>query len=144
MTTGAERKFAFASRWRHVRESHGPPRHIESCLDLARSTTVRTTTVPLSAEGRPVSPIACSFAGTAILGWVEAQISDARTDPDGLVDLAPLSLELHRHHLEVSKYRALVEDLGSSWASRLLWYRQLLANGGSYVTADDRRGRVIG
>jgi ribosomal protein S18 acetylase RimI-like enzyme len=75
---------------------------------------------------------------------VEARISERRTDPDGLVDLAPLWVELHRHHLEVSEYRALVEDPGSSWASRLRWYRRLLAEGGSYVTAEDERGRVIG
>jgi ribosomal protein S18 acetylase RimI-like enzyme len=30
------------------------------------------------------------------------------------------------------------------WASRLRWYRRLLAEGGSYVTAEDHRGRVIG
>jgi GNAT superfamily N-acetyltransferase len=60
------------------------------------------------------------------------------------VDLAPLWAELHRHHLEVSEYRALVEDPASSWARRLRWYRQLLAEGGSYVTAEDQRGRAIG
>jgi ribosomal protein S18 acetylase RimI-like enzyme len=80
----------------------------------------------------------------AILGRVEARISKPRTDPDGLVDLAALWGELHRHHLEVSEYRALVEDPGASWASRLRWYRQILAQGGSYVTAEDPRDRVIG
>jgi GNAT superfamily N-acetyltransferase len=75
---------------------------------------------------------------------VEARISDPRTDPDGLVDLAPLWVELHRHHLDVSEYRALVEDLSSSWASRLRLYRRLLSEGASYVTAEDHRGRVIG
>ena len=80
----------------------------------------------------------------AILGWVEARISEPRSDADGLADLEPLWVELHRHHLEVSEYRALVEDPGSSWASRLRWYRQILAEGGSYVTAEDEQGRVIG
>jgi GNAT superfamily N-acetyltransferase len=75
---------------------------------------------------------------------VEARISDPRTDPDGLVDLAPLWGELHGHHLEVSEYRTLVEDPGSSWARRLRWYRRLLEEGGSYLTAEDHRGRVIG
>ena len=60
------------------------------------------------------------------------------------MDLAPLWVELHRHHLDVSEYRGLVEDPGLSWASRLRWYRQLLGEGGSYVTAEDHRGRVIG
>jgi ribosomal protein S18 acetylase RimI-like enzyme len=38
----------------------------------------------------------------------------------------------------------LVDDPSSSWASRLRWYRRLLADGGSYVTAEDHRGVVIG
>lgn len=38
----------------------------------------------------------------------------------------------------------LVRDLDSSWASRLRWYRRLLAQGASYVTATDRDGRVVG
>jgi ribosomal protein S18 acetylase RimI-like enzyme len=75
---------------------------------------------------------------------MDARISQPRTDPDGLVGLAQLWVELHRHHLEVSEYRALVEDPASSWASRLRWYRRLLAEGGAYVTAEDHRGRVIG
>jgi hypothetical protein len=37
-----------------------------------------------------------------------------------------------------------VEDLDSSWASRLDWYRRLLAQGASYVAAADRDGRLIG
>lgn len=80
----------------------------------------------------------------AILGAVEARISEPRTDPEGLADLEPLWIELHRHHLEVSEYRALVEDPRSSWARRLRWYRQILAEGGSYLTVEDQRGRVIG
>jgi ribosomal protein S18 acetylase RimI-like enzyme len=60
------------------------------------------------------------------------------------VDLAPLWGELHRHHLEVSEYRALAEDPSSSWASRLRWYNRLLAEGGAYVTAEDHQGRLIG
>jgi GNAT superfamily N-acetyltransferase len=72
------------------------------------------------------------------------QVSDPQSDPDGLLDLAPLWKELHHHHREVSAYRSLVGDLGASWASRLAWYRRLLAEGASYVTATDRDGRVIG
>jgi ribosomal protein S18 acetylase RimI-like enzyme len=75
---------------------------------------------------------------------VEARISEPRSDPEGLADFEPLWAELHRHHLEVSEYRALVEDPRSSWASRLRWYRQILAEGGSYVTAEDEQGHVIG
>jgi ribosomal protein S18 acetylase RimI-like enzyme len=60
------------------------------------------------------------------------------------VDLAPLWRELHGHHLKVSDYRTLVEDPGSSWTSRLRWYRRLLSEGASYVTAEDQRGCVIG
>jgi GNAT superfamily N-acetyltransferase len=75
---------------------------------------------------------------------METRISEPRSDADGLVDLAPLWVELHRHHLDVSEYRALVEDPGTSWASRLRWYRRLLGEGGSYVTAEDHEGRVIG
>lgn len=71
-------------------------------------------------------------------------ISSPRDDVEGLLDLAPLWEELHRHHLRVSEYRGLVQDLGCSWASRLRWYRQLLTEGASYVTATDDEGRVIG
>ncbi|MGN6167733.1 MAG: GNAT family N-acetyltransferase [Solirubrobacteraceae bacterium] len=71
-------------------------------------------------------------------------ISDPRTDAEGLTDLAPLWGELHRHHRQVSAYRGLVEDPDSSWASRLRWYRRVIADGGSYVTATDDRGRLIG
>ena len=71
-------------------------------------------------------------------------ISDPRTDVEGLGDLAPLWAELHRHHREVSAYGGLVRDPDSSWTSRLHWYRQLVAEGGSYVTATDNRGRLIG
>jgi hypothetical protein len=42
-------------------------------------------------------------------------IGRPRTDFEGLDDLEPLWLELHRHHLEVSKYQSLVQDLGFSW-----------------------------
>lgn len=37
-----------------------------------------------------------------------------------------------------------MEDPRSSWARRLRWYRQILAEGGSYLTVEDQRGRVIG
>jgi GNAT superfamily N-acetyltransferase len=75
---------------------------------------------------------------------MEYQISAPRTDPDGLTDLAPLWGELHRHHRAVSTYPRLVEDLGVSWDRRLRWYRRLLAQGASYVTAADGGGRLIG
>jgi GNAT superfamily N-acetyltransferase len=71
-------------------------------------------------------------------------VSPPRTDPEGLADLAPLWHELHRHHRDVSDYQPLVRDLGSSWASRLRWYRRLLAEGASYLTATDDRGRFVG
>ena len=78
------------------------------------------------------------------LALMEAQISDPRTDPDGLDDLAPLWQELHRHHRQISHYGPLVEDLAASWASRLRWYRDLLTHGASYLTATDHEGRLIG
>jgi ribosomal protein S18 acetylase RimI-like enzyme len=71
-------------------------------------------------------------------------ISDPRTDAEGLTNLEPLWGELHRHHGHVSAYKGLVEDPDSSWASRLRWYRRLIAEGGSYVTATDDQGRLIG
>lgn len=71
-------------------------------------------------------------------------ISNPRTDPEGLNDLAPLWAELHQHHREAADYPALVEDLDSSWASRLRWYRRLLTRGASYVTASDDEGRLLG
>lgn len=71
-------------------------------------------------------------------------IGGARTDLDGLDDLEPLWLELHRHHLEVSEQGNLVVDDGLSWARRRDWYRRLLAAGGAYVTAADDRGRLVG
>jgi ribosomal protein S18 acetylase RimI-like enzyme len=71
-------------------------------------------------------------------------ISNPRTDPDGLKDLGPLWAELHRHHREVSDYPALVEDLDSSWARRLRWYRRQLTLGASHVTATDDERRLIG
>jgi GNAT superfamily N-acetyltransferase len=71
-------------------------------------------------------------------------IDGARTDVDGLDDLEPLWLELHRHHLEVTERENLVVDDGLSWARRRDWYRRLLAAGGAYVTAADDRGRLVG
>ncbi len=70
-------------------------------------------------------------------------ISDPRTDSDGLDELGPLWRELHRHHREVSDYEPLVEDFDASWASRLRFYRELLASGASYLTATDD-GRLVG
>lgn len=72
------------------------------------------------------------------------RISGPRTDLAGLEELAPLWKQLHRHHREVSDYTALVEDLEVSWERRLRWYRRLLAEGASYLTATDDDGRVIG
>ena len=71
-------------------------------------------------------------------------ISDPRTDPEGLEDLAPLWVELHRHHREVSEYPALVEDVDASWARRRSWYLRLLESDAAYVTATDEQGRLIG
>ncbi|HUA03751.1 MAG TPA: GNAT family N-acetyltransferase [Solirubrobacteraceae bacterium] len=71
-------------------------------------------------------------------------ISPPRTDSEGLVDLAPLWKDLHRHHRDVSDYAALVRDVDSSWASRLRLYRRLLAEGASYLTATDEDGQIIG
>jgi GNAT superfamily N-acetyltransferase len=75
---------------------------------------------------------------------VADHISNPRTDPDGLNDLAPLWAELHRHHRDAADYPALVDDLDSSWASRLRWYRRLLTHGATYVTASDDEGQLIG
>jgi ribosomal protein S18 acetylase RimI-like enzyme len=75
---------------------------------------------------------------------VAVQISGPRADRDGLIDLAQLWAELHRHHLEVSDYEDLVADVDSSWAKRLEWYRRLVAAGGRYLTATDDEGRLIG
>jgi GNAT superfamily N-acetyltransferase len=72
------------------------------------------------------------------------RISAARTDVDGLLDLAPLWAELHQHHRDVSTYPALVADPELSWARRLDWYRRLLVDGASYLTASDDAGRVFG
>jgi GNAT superfamily N-acetyltransferase len=67
-------------------------------------------------------------------------VGSPRRDFDGLRELERLWLELHRHHLEVSEYKDLVVDPGTSWARRRDWYRRLLAAGGVYLTAvDDRR-----
>jgi ribosomal protein S18 acetylase RimI-like enzyme len=71
-------------------------------------------------------------------------ISAPLTDPEGLAELAPLWQELHRHHRDVSDYQALVGDLDSSWASRLRWYRRLLGEGASYITATDDDGHLVG
>jgi ribosomal protein S18 acetylase RimI-like enzyme len=75
---------------------------------------------------------------------MRAHVSAARTDVDGLGALAPLWVELHRHHREVSPYPALVADAEVSWSRRLHWYRRLLAEGASYLTATDDAGRLIG
>jgi GNAT superfamily N-acetyltransferase len=72
------------------------------------------------------------------------QVSEPRTDVEGLGNLAPLWKELHRHHRAVAKYQCLVDDSGLSWTRRLQWYRRLLAEGGSYITATDDDGRLIG
>lgn len=71
-------------------------------------------------------------------------VSPPRTDLEGLTDLETLWAELQSHHLEVSTYPHLVHDLESSWKSRLRWYRRLVAEGGSYLTAADERGHLIG
>jgi GNAT superfamily N-acetyltransferase len=71
-------------------------------------------------------------------------ISAPRTDPAGLDELEPLWIELHSHHRAVSDYQALVKDLVVSWERRLRWYRRLLEQGGSYITARDRNGDVVG
>jgi hypothetical protein len=72
------------------------------------------------------------------------QLSGPRSDRDGLDALAPLWIELHQHHLSVSEYRALVQDLATSWQRRLNWYRLLLERGACYFTANDDRDRLIG
>jgi ribosomal protein S18 acetylase RimI-like enzyme len=71
-------------------------------------------------------------------------IGAPRTDLEGLDDLGPLWMELHRHHRDVSDYENLVEDLGASWERRLNWYRRILAEGGSYLTAVDEAGHPVG
>lgn len=71
-------------------------------------------------------------------------VSEPRRDPEGLHDLASLWGELQSHHLEVSTYPHLVHDVESSWKNRLRWYRRLLAEGGSYLTAEDDGGQLIG
>jgi GNAT superfamily N-acetyltransferase len=75
---------------------------------------------------------------------MEVHISEARRDLEGLDDLEPLWLELHRHHLEVCGHRNLVQDFGLSWDRRREWYRRLLAAGGSFLTATNDRGRHVG
>jgi GNAT superfamily N-acetyltransferase len=71
-------------------------------------------------------------------------ISAPRTDPAGLDELEPLWIELHSHHRTVSDYQALVKDLGVSWERRRRWYRRLLEQGASYITAHDRDGNLVG
>jgi ribosomal protein S18 acetylase RimI-like enzyme len=75
---------------------------------------------------------------------VPARVSGPRTDAAGLAELEPLWAELHRHHLEVSFYRGLVEDLELSWARRREWYAHLLARGACFVTATDAESRLVG
>jgi GNAT superfamily N-acetyltransferase len=72
------------------------------------------------------------------------RVSQPRTDLEGLDELAPLWRELHSHHREVADYDLLVADLDRSWERRLRWYRRLLADGASYLTATDDDGRLIG
>lgn len=72
------------------------------------------------------------------------QVSEPRTDVQGLNDLAPLWEELHRHHLEVAAYHGLVRDPRLSWTRRLDWYRRLVTEGGSYITATSDGDRLIG
>ena len=72
------------------------------------------------------------------------QLSGPKTDAAGLEALAPLWIELHRHHRDVSEYRPLVQDVGASWERRLSWYRRLVQGGACYLTASDDEGRVIG
>jgi len=54
---------------------------------------------------------------------------------EGLDELQPLWLALHRHHLAVASYRRLALDAQQSWKQRLLWYRELLADRGAYFIA---------
>jgi GNAT superfamily N-acetyltransferase len=75
---------------------------------------------------------------------VAIHLSKPRTDLEGLHDLAALWTELHGHHLEVSDYPHLVRDVSLSWQGRLRWYRRLVADGASYLTATDDEGRLIG
>jgi GNAT superfamily N-acetyltransferase len=72
------------------------------------------------------------------------RITAPRTDTHGLNELAPLWLELHQHHREVSDYDGLVQDPAVSWARRLAWYRRLIAAGGAYLTATDDDGHLTG
>jgi GNAT superfamily N-acetyltransferase len=75
---------------------------------------------------------------------VSARLSEPRTDPASLAELAPLWAELYTHHREVSLYRGLVDDLELSWARRREWYARLLAQGACFVTATDTEGRLVG
>jgi ribosomal protein S18 acetylase RimI-like enzyme len=72
------------------------------------------------------------------------RVTGPTTDSDGLEQLAPLWMELHRHHRDVSEYRALVEDVEASWERRLSWYRRLLDSGACYFTAHSDEGRLVG
>jgi GNAT superfamily N-acetyltransferase len=71
-------------------------------------------------------------------------VSEPRTDLEGLIALAPLWEQLHRHHQEVAEHHSLVGDAALSRTMRLDWYRRLLAEGAAYVTATDDAGRLIG
>jgi ribosomal protein S18 acetylase RimI-like enzyme len=71
-------------------------------------------------------------------------IFDARTDAEGLRELAELWKELHRHHRDVAEYRDLVQDPGVSWDRRLAFYRRLIDEGAAYLTARDDDGRLVG
>ncbi len=71
-------------------------------------------------------------------------ISGPTTDSDGLKQLAPLWMELHRHHIAVSEYPALVQDLAASWEQRLNWYRRLLDSGACYFIAREDGGSLVG
>ena len=62
-------------------------------------------------------------------------IEGPSTSSTGLDEFESLWRELHRQHLAVARYRALVQDPQTSWQRRRLWYRELLTHGGGYFVA---------
>jgi GNAT superfamily N-acetyltransferase len=75
---------------------------------------------------------------------MNATIAGPLTTPDELVQVKPLWLALHRHHLEVASYESLVTDIEASWERRRALYTRLFDEGGALFVARSDDGEAIG
>ncbi len=98
----------------------------------------------ICAQPRPTSRRGGERASGCDTREMTVDISEPLTHPSGLAHLEALWRELHHHHLQVSGYQDLVQDCDASWERRLIWYRQLLGQGGFYVTALDAADGLVG